>query len=60
MLSVKDCVRLCVSMSVAKGVCICGLHTHTVAGMGIATRSARAPLRDSEGVGWGRVREGGE
>lgn len=27
---------------VAKGVCMCGLHTHMDVGMGTATRSARA------------------
>lgn len=46
-------------MYVAKGVCMCGLHTHIAVGMGMATGSARAPHRRQvrEQCGGGRVKE---
>lgn len=46
-------------MYVAKGVCVCGLHTHMDASMGTATRSARALHRDQvrEQGGGGRENE---
>lgn len=42
------CKILCeaVFIYVAKGVCMCGLHTHSDACMGTATRSAHALLRE--------------